>query len=157
MLRRTLRHYRIVEHLGSGGMGDVYRAHDTRLDRDVAIKLLPERGDDNPGLLDRFKREARVIAAIEHPNICTIYEIGESEEGQLFIAMALCRGEALSAKISRDPLPIDEAVDVAAQVAAGLQRAHEQGIVHRDVKPANIIVSDHGEVQGCETSEHHRI
>ncbi|MEA2694775.1 MAG: eukaryotic-like serine/threonine-protein kinase [Acidobacteriota bacterium] len=140
----SVSHFRILERLGRGGMGVVYRAVDLRLERTVALKFLaPDRAaseDDRR----RFLREARAASALEHPNICTLYEIGEAENGQLFLAMAFCEGETLARRIERGPLPLSLAVDLAAQVAAGLEAAHEKGIVHRDVKPGNLMVTPGG-------------
>jgi serine/threonine protein kinase/Tol biopolymer transport system component len=143
----SVSHFRILERLGRGGMGVVYRAVDLRLERTVALKFLaPDRAaseDDRR----RFLREARAASVLEHPNICTLYEIGEAENGQLFLAMAFCEGETLARRIERGPLPLSLAVDLAAQVAAGLEAAHEKGIVHRDVKPGNLMVTPGGRVK----------
>src|SRR5690606_7739179 len=129
---RQLSHFRILEPLGSGGMGAVYRGDDSRLGRPVALKFpLPHTRLD-PRSRERFLREARALAAVDHPNLCTIYEIGETPEGQLFIAMALYEGETLAARMERDgAFEIDEAVAIAEQVTAGLARAHAAGVVHR--------------------------
>jgi len=142
---RHLSHFRILEPLGSGGMGAVYRADDSRLGRPVALKFpLPHTRLD-PRSRERFLREARALAAVDHPNLCTIYEIGETPEGQLFIAMALYEGETLAARMERDgAFEIDEAVAIAEQVTAGLARAHAAGVVHRDLKPANIMLPRDG-------------
>lgn len=136
--------YRIVEKLGDGGMGVVYRAHDTRLDRSVALKFLPPHLSSNPAAEQRFIREAKAASALDHPNICTIYEIGETDAGQLFIAMAYYAGETLKDRIKRGPLPIEDAVDYATQIADGLSCAHQAGIIHRDIKPANVLITDTG-------------
>jgi serine/threonine protein kinase/Tol biopolymer transport system component len=143
----TISHYRILERLGGGGMGVVYKALDLRLDRLVALKFLAgQRGADEQQKR-RFVREARAASVLDHPNICTIYEIDETGDGALFIAMALCEGETLRDRIDRGPLPFNEAVEVALQIAAGLARAHERGIVHRDVKPSNVMLSPDGLVK----------
>ncbi|HEV7516079.1 MAG TPA: protein kinase, partial [Thermoanaerobaculia bacterium] len=143
----SVSHYRILERLGRGGMGVVYKAVDLRLERTVALKFLaPDRGasaDDRR----RFLREARAASALDHPNICTLYEIGEAEDGRLFLAMAFCAGETLARRIERGPLPWRLAVDLATQVAAGLEAAHEKGIVHRDVKPGNLLITPGGGVK----------
>jgi serine/threonine-protein kinase len=125
-------------------MGVVYRAHDTRLDRSVALKFLPPHLSSNPAAEQRFIREAKAASALDHPNICTIYEIGETDAGQLFIAMAYYAGETLKDRIERGPLPIEDAVDYATQIVDGLSCAHQAGIIHRDIKPANVLITDAG-------------
>ncbi len=144
---RQLGPYRVKRGIGGGGMGVVYEAVDTRLDRKVALKLLPLAVSSVPDAKERFVREARAASALDHPNICTIYDIGETEGGRMFIVMAYYEGETLERRMSQGPLAIDEARDIAIQVALGLERAHAAGIVHRDIKPANIIVTAHGEVK----------
>ena len=141
LVGKTVAHFRIVEPLAAGGMGMVYRAIDTRLGRPVALKFpLPGQRLDGQ-VRERFLREARAAAALDHPNICSIYETGETEDGRLFLAMPLYQGETLKARIARaDPLPIADALAVAAQVARGLHAAHRAGIVHRDLKPANVML-----------------
>ena len=136
--------YRVLEPLGAGGMGVLYLAEDPDLGRTVVLKLLPARWADHPAIKERFLREARAAAALDHPNVCTIYEVGETEEGRPFIAMAFYEGETVREKIERGPLAEDEALDLATQAARGLAAAHEAGIVHRDIKPANLIVTDDG-------------
>ena len=138
MIGRTISHYQISEKLGGGGMGVVYKAEDTRLKRTVALKFLPPDLTRDDDARERFEQEAQAASALDHPNICTIHEIDETEEGQTFIAMAYYPGETLKKKIKRGPLPVEQAVNFAMQVAQGLERAHEQGIVHRDIKPANL-------------------
>jgi serine/threonine protein kinase/Tol biopolymer transport system component len=139
--------YRVLERLGGGGMGIVYRAEDTRLGRIVALKFLPPDLTRDLVAKARFQQEARAASAFDHPNICTIYEVGETADGQLYLAMPCYDGETLRRRLESGPLPVEEAVDVAAQVARGLAKAHRQGIVHRDIKPANLIVTSDGVVK----------
>jgi serine/threonine-protein kinase len=139
--------YRILGEIGRGGMGIVYEADDIKLRRPVALKFLPAELTDDLEARERFVHEAQAASVLDDPHICTIHEIGESEDGRMFIAMALCHGESLKAKIRRGPLPPAEALSLAAQVAAGLAAAHAAGIVHRDVKPANILVSKEGQAR----------
>jgi eukaryotic-like serine/threonine-protein kinase len=141
---RAVPRYRILSPLGIGGMGVVYRAEDTRLRRPVALKFLPPTLTPHPRAKERFLNEARAAAALDHPNICTVYEIGETAEGQLYIAMALYEGETLKRRLERGPLPVAEALSIALQVARGLARAHRRGIVHRDIKPANLMMTSDG-------------
>jgi Tol biopolymer transport system component len=140
-------HYRIVDRLGAGGMGVIYRAEDTKLRRLVALKFLPADATRDEDAKRRFVTEAQAASALDHPNICTIYEIDETPDGQLFIAMAFYAGETLRSKIERGPLRLGDAVDYAIQVAQGLIKAHAAGIVHRDIKPANLLVTDDGLVK----------
>ena len=140
-------HYRINRYIGGGGMGLVYAAEDERLRRQVAIKFLPSAYSRDADLRARFEREAQAASALDHPNICTIHEIGETESGLLYIVMAFCDGETLSEKIAREPLPVAEATSYARQIAEGLKAVHRQKIVHRDVKPANVIVLPDGLVK----------
>jgi serine/threonine protein kinase len=147
LIGTTVSHYRILERLGGGGMGVVYKAVDLKLDRPVALKFLASQRGAAEEHKRRFLREARTASALDHPNICTIYEVDETADGALFIAMALCEGETLRDRIARGPLPLAEAVAIAGQIAAGLGRAHERGIVHRDVKPANVMVAPGGGVK----------
>jgi Tol biopolymer transport system component len=144
MIGQTVSHYKILGRLGGGGMGVVYKAEDTRLKRTVALKFLPPDLTLNPEAKERFVHEAQAASALDHANICTVYEVNETEDGQMFIAMACYEGETLKKKIERGPLKMEAALDIAAQIAQGLAKAHEQGIVHRDIKPANIMVTNDG-------------
>jgi serine/threonine protein kinase/tetratricopeptide (TPR) repeat protein len=141
---RRIRQYLVEERLGTGGMGVVYQARDERLGRQVALKFLPPHLKADPDAKSRFVAEARAAAALDHPSVCAIHEIGETEDGQLFIAMPLYDGETLRARLDRGRLTFDEALPIALQVARGLGHAHEAGIVHRDVKPSNIVVLPDG-------------
>jgi tetratricopeptide (TPR) repeat protein len=144
MIGRTISHYEILEKLGEGGMSVVYKAQDVRLGRFVALKFLPLRLSVEEEGKQRFIHEARAVSALDHPNICTIYDIEEAENGQMFIAMAYYQGENLRQRIARGPLPLREALDIAIQTAQGLTKSHKQGVIHRDIKPANIIVTAEG-------------
>jgi len=143
----SVSHYRIVELLGTGGMGVVYKAEDTRLKRAVALKFLPFSLLQDAAAKERLIHEAQAASALDHPNICTIHEIEETADGELFLAMAYYEGETLKDRIARGPLALDEAVDLMIQVARAVSAAHDAGIVHRDVKPANIIVTKRGEAK----------
>ena len=146
MIGRTVGHYRILEHLGGGGMGVVYRAEDARLGRKVALKFLPPELTRDEEARKRLLREARAASQLDHNNICTVYDVGEAD-GQTWIAMACYDGETLKKKIERGPMGLDEALSIAVQIARGLGKAHASGIVHRDVKPANVMVTTDGVVK----------
>ena len=142
-LGATLGPYEIQAPLGAGGMGEVYKATDTRLDRTVAIKVLPEHVASDPDLKQRFEREARTVAALNHPHICTLHDIG-SQDGIDFLVMEYLDGETLAERLEKGALPLDQALQIAIQIADALDKAHRQGIVHRDLKPGNIMLTKAG-------------
>ncbi len=146
MIGQTLSHYRITAALGAGGMGEVYRATDTTLNREVAIKVLPPEVVQDAERLARFRREAQVLASLNHPNIAAIYGLEEAE-GKPFLALELVEGEDLKERLVRGAIPVDEALEIAKQIAEGLEEAHEKGIVHRDLKPANVKLTPEGKVK----------
>lgn len=146
MIGQSLLHYRIIEQIGAGGMGVVYRATDTKLHRDVAIKVLPEAFAQAQERLTRFEREARVLASLNHPNLAAIHGLEESD-GVHFLVLELVPGETLAERIDRGALPPDEALLLFAQIAEAMDEAHSGGVVHRDLKPANIKITPEGKIK----------
>ncbi len=140
MIGKTLDHYRVGEQLGRGGMGEVYLADDLNLNRKVALKFLPDAFTGDPERMARFEREAKLLASLNHPNIAAIYGL-EQAEGKRFLVLELVEGETLAQRLSKGPLPVEEALGVCRQIAEGLEAAHEKGVIHRDLKPANVMIT----------------
>jgi serine/threonine-protein kinase len=146
MIGKTLSHYKVIEKIGQGGMGEVYRAEDTNLSREVAIKVLPAQFTKDPQRLARFEREAKLLASLNHPNIAAIYGLEEAD-GVRFLALELVPGETLQERVAKGPLPVEEALEVCRQISEGVEAAHEKGVIHRDLKPANVKVTPEGKVK----------
>src|SRR5438034_10586208 len=146
VMSQVIAHYRIIDKLGAGGMGEVYLAEDTKLDRKVAIKFLPESLLADEQARKRLVREAQAAARLDHPNICSIHEVGE-EEGRSFIVMQYVEGETLDFRMTRKPIELSESLTIAAQIADALAEAHSHGIIHRDIKPSNIMITSRGQAK----------
>ena len=146
MIGQTISHYKVLEKLGEGGMGEVYLAEDTSLDRKVALKFLPDFMQEDPTARKRFLREAKSAAALDHPYICKIYEVGEAE-GKDFIAMEYVEGDTLKEELAKGSLPLKEALQKSAETAEALEKDHQKGIIHRDLKPSNIMLTPEGHIK----------
>jgi serine/threonine protein kinase len=142
-MTRRIGPYELMSRIGAGGMGEVYKARDTRLNRIVAVKVLPPAVANDPAARERFEREARAVAALNHPHICTLHDVGRHEEID-FLVMEFLEGETLATRIARAPLAIDDALQYARQIGSALDRAHRAGIIHRDLKPANVMLTEVG-------------
>ena len=146
MIGQTISHYKITEKIGEGGMGEVYRAEDTTLKREVTIEVLPKQFTQGTERLARFQREAQVLASLNHPNIAALHSF-EHSDGVHFLAMELVEGETLAQRVAKGPLPVEEALEICRQITEGLEAAHESGIIHRDLKPANVKVTSEARVK----------
>ncbi len=146
MVGKTLGHYEILEPLGAGGMGEVYRARDTTLKREVAIKVLPEELSADPDRLARLEREAHLLAALNHPNIATIHSLEQAGDTR-FLVLELVKGESLEQRLAKGPLSTEAALDLCKQIAEALEAAHGEGIIHRDLKPANVLITPEGKAK----------
>ena len=143
MIGKTLGHYQIAEKIGAGGMGEVYKGRDTRLDRIVALKILRPGASPGAELRQRFEREARAVAALNHPHICTLFDVGRDGDTD-FLVMEYCEGETLAQRLIKGPLPLEQALRYGTEIADALDKAHRAGIVHRDLKPGNIMITRSG-------------
>ena len=146
MVGETISHYKVLEKIGEGGMGEVYRATDTKLNRDVALKILPQQFASDSQRMARFQREAEVLASLDHPNIGQIYGIEEAGQTKALV-LQLIEGPTLAERIAQGPIPVEDALKIALQIAEGLEAAHEKGVIHRDLKPANIKITPEGQVK----------
>src|SRR5512137_1281742 len=146
MIGKSLSHYRVTEKLGQGGMGEVYRAEDTNLSRQVAIKVLPDEFAHDAERLARFEREAKLLASLNHPNIASVHGL-EEHEGKRFLILELVEGQTLAERLKKGAIPLDETLDICRQITEGLEAAHEKGIIHRDLKPGNVKVTPEGKVK----------
>ena len=146
MIGNTLSHYKVIEKIDQGGMGEVYRAEDTNLSREAAIKVLPEQFTKDPQRRARFEREAKLLAQLNHPNIAAIHSFENSDDIH-FLVLELVEGETLAERVAKGPLPVEEALEVCRQIAEGVEAAHEKGVIHRDLKPANVKVTPEGKVK----------
>ncbi len=146
MIGNTLSHYKVIEKIDQGGMGEVYRAEDTNLSREVAIKVLPEQFTKDPQRLARFEREAKLLTSLNHPNIAAIHSFEHADDIH-FLVLELVEGETLAERVTKGPVPVEEALEVCRQIAEGVEAAHEKGVIHRDLKPANVKVTPEGKVK----------
>ncbi len=146
MVGTTISHYKVLEKIGQGGMGEVYRAEDTNLSREVVIKVLTDRFTEDPQRFARFEREAKLLAQLNHSNIAAIYGLEEAA-GVRFFSLELVEGETLAERVAKGPLPVEEALEVCRQIAEGVEAAHEKGVIHRDLKPANVKITPEGKVK----------